>query len=56
MMEEWQNYKEVLDLFCFATHMKISDEKSSFLYNDIDETVDPCCLIKWSFCLLASST
>ena len=35
--KEWQHYKGLLDLFCSATGMKISEEKSSFLYNDIDE-------------------
>ena len=34
---EWQHYKELLDLFCSTTGMKISNDKSSFLYNDIDE-------------------
>ena len=36
-LDEWQNYKELLDIFCSATGMKISVEKSSFMYNDIDE-------------------
>ena len=34
---EWKHYKELLDLFCSATGMEINDEKSSFLYNDMDE-------------------
>ena len=37
-VEEYQNYKEILDIFCSATGMEISVAKSSFLYNDIDET------------------
>ena len=36
-LEEWQGYKEVLDLFCSATSMTISVEKSSFLFSDIEE-------------------
>ena len=36
-LEELQNYKELLALFCLAAGMKISVEKSSFLYNEIDE-------------------
>ena len=39
IVEEWKNYKKLLDTFCYATGMKISVAKSSFLYNDIDETV-----------------
>ena len=38
-VEEWKNYKEILDTFCSATGMEISVAKSSFLFNDIDETV-----------------
>ena len=37
-MEEWQHFKSLLDLFCLATGVRISDEKSTFLYNDIDES------------------
>ena len=36
-IEQWQHYKALLDLLCSATGMKISEEKSSFLYNEIDE-------------------
>ena len=39
IVEEWQNYKKFLDTFCIATGMEISEAKSSFLYNDIDEIV-----------------
>ena len=38
-VEEWKNYKLLLDLFCNAIGMKISDEKSSFLFNDIEDSV-----------------
>ena len=36
-MEEWHGYKEILDLLCSSTRMKISIEKSSFLYNEVEE-------------------
>ena len=38
-MEEWSAYKEALDLFCSATGMKISNEKSSLLFNEVDEDI-----------------
>ena len=38
-VEDWQHFKALLDLFCSATGMKISEEKSSFLYNEIDDIV-----------------
>ena len=38
-IEEWQDYKELLDTFCNATSMEINEAKSSFLYNDVDETI-----------------
>ena len=38
-VEEWQHYKEILDTFCSATGMEINVAKSSFLFNDIDETI-----------------
>ena len=37
IVEEWHAFKEALDLFCSATGMTISREKSSFLYNEVDE-------------------
>ena len=41
LQEEWQAYKEVLELLCSATGMTVSLEKSSFLYNEVDvETRD----------------
>ena len=36
-VSEWKAYKEALDLFCSATGMVVSMEKSSFLYQDVDE-------------------
>ena len=36
-VEEWQHFKVLLHLFCSATGMQISEEKSSFLYNKIDD-------------------
>lgn len=36
-VDEWLAFKEAIDLYCSATGMSISIEKSSFLYNDIDE-------------------
>ena len=38
-VEEWQHFKILLDLFFLATGMSISEEKSSFLYNEIDDIV-----------------
>ena len=38
-VEDWKNYKEILDTFCSATGMEISVAKSSFLCNDIDDIV-----------------
>ena len=38
-VEEWQNYKDILDTFCSTTGIEISVAKSSFLYNDINDTV-----------------
>ena len=37
IVDEWKAYKEALDLFCSATGTNVSIEKSSFLYNDVDE-------------------
>ena len=39
-VEEWGAYKEALDLLCSATNMANSAEKSSFLYQNVDE--DTC--------------
>ena len=36
-MDEWNAYKEALDLLCSATCMTVSIEKSSFLFHDVDE-------------------
>ena len=36
-LSEWQHYKHILDTFCSATSMEINVEKSSFLFNNIDE-------------------
>ena len=36
-VSEWKAYKEALDLFCSATGMVVSMEKSSFLYQEVDE-------------------
>ena len=36
---EWQHYKIILNTFCRATSMEINVDKSSFLYNNIDESV-----------------
>ena len=36
-VSEWGAYKEALDLFCSATSMSVSKEKSSFLYQEVDE-------------------
>ena len=38
-LSEWQHYKCILDTFCSATGMEINVENSSFLYNNIDESV-----------------
>ena len=38
-VEDWQHYKEILDTFCSATSMEINANKSSFLYNNIEEPV-----------------
>ena len=35
--EEWQGYKEIMYLLCSTTCMKINNEKSSFLYSEVDE-------------------
>ena len=36
---EWSAYKDALDLFCSATGMSISLEKSSFLYQNVDADI-----------------
>ena len=36
-LEEWQGYKEILRLFCSTIGMNISNEKSSFLFSEIDD-------------------
>ena len=36
-VSEWRAYKEALDLFCLATGMFVSKEKSSFMYQNVDE-------------------
>ena len=38
-VEEWQHYKEIMDTLCSAIGMEINATKSSFLFNDIDESV-----------------
>lgn len=38
-VEEWLAYKEALDLFSSATGMSVSREKSSFLFNEVDEDI-----------------
>ena len=35
-VEEWSAYKDALDLFCSASGMTVSIEKSSFLYQNVD--------------------
>ena len=36
-VSEWGAFKEALELFFSATGMVVSKEKSSFLYNDVNE-------------------
>ena len=36
-VDEWQQYKQLLDLFYSATGMQINEKKSILLFNDIDE-------------------
>ena len=38
-VNEWKAYKEALNLFCSATGMEVSIEKSSFLFQDVDEDI-----------------
>ena len=38
-VSEWKAYKEALDLFCSATGMAVNKEKSSFLYQDVNEDI-----------------
>ena len=38
-VSEWKAYKDALDLFCSATGMAVSIEKSYFLYQDVDEGI-----------------
>jgi len=38
-VEEWQHYKEIMDTLCSAIGMEINATKSSFLFNDIDDSV-----------------
>ena len=38
-VSEWKAYKDALDLFFLATGMVFSIEKSSFLYQDVDEDI-----------------
>ena len=35
IVEEWKEYKNILDFFCVALGMRISMEKTSFLTNNI---------------------
>ena len=35
-VEEWSAYKDALDLFCSASGMTVSIEKSYFLYQNVD--------------------
>ena len=37
--EEWKGFKEVLDLFCLETDLKINNENSSFLYSEVNEEI-----------------
>ena len=37
IVDEWQHYKQLLDLLCYAMGMQISEEKYLFLFNAIDE-------------------
>ena len=39
IVDEWIAYKEALDLFWSATGMSVSLEKSSFLFDDVDEEI-----------------
>ena len=36
-VEEWEAYKDALDLFCSATGMMVNTEKSYFLYHKVDD-------------------
>ena len=36
-VNEWGSYKEALELLCSAMGMAVSTEKSSFLYQNVDE-------------------
>ena len=38
-IEEWNYFKKLLDLFCSAMGMSISEVKSSFLYNEVDQSI-----------------
>ena len=38
-VSEWKAFKDALDLFCSATGMVFNIEKSSFLYQDVDEGI-----------------
>ena len=37
ILEKWKAYKEILDLFCVASEMRINLEKFTFLSNNISE-------------------
>ena len=37
IVNEWGAYKDAMDLFCSATGMAVNNEKSSFLYQNVDE-------------------
>ena len=38
-ISEWKAYKDALYLFCSVMGMDVSTEKSSFLYQDVDEDI-----------------
>ena len=38
-VEEWSAYKDALDVFCSASGMTVSIEKSSFLYQNVDADI-----------------
>ena len=36
---EWKDFKEALDLFCYATGMVVSIKKSSFLFQNVEPDI-----------------
>ena len=41
MVEEWRSFKDIISLFCEASSLEASTEKSRFIYANVDEYLRP---------------